>query len=146
MGRLLVVLIVMAFSGIIYLIKAGASKVTGKDGVSFQEESRKMMEKTAMGVNWMNQQWEKAKSNIGGNSQLESGNSLKNLSAIEIIARLKSNMTQVDPAQTQANYIELAVYKMGNRQFDDAEKLIRQLPEGEAREYMLDEISQKRNL
>ena len=146
MGRLVLVLIVMAFSGIIYLIKAGASKVTGSEGVSFQDESRKMMEKTARGVHWMNQQWEKAKSNVGGNNQLESGNSLRYLSATEIIARLKSNMTDVGPEQAQSQYIELAVYKMENRQFDDAEKLIRQLPEGEAREYMLDEISQKRNL
>jgi len=43
-------------------------------------------------------------------------------------------------------YIEYAVHKMNNRQFDDAEKLIMQLSEGEARNFMLNEIKEKRNL
>ena len=39
----------MIISGIIYLIKAAAGKVTGKE-VNFQDESRKVMEKTAKGT------------------------------------------------------------------------------------------------
>lgn len=62
MGRSFGLIILLIISLIIYLIKAGAGKVTGKD-VKFQDESRKVMEKTARGINWMNEQWEKARSN-----------------------------------------------------------------------------------
>ena len=61
MGRAIGLILLLILSGIIYLIKAGAGKVTGKE-VKFQDESRKVMEKTARGINWMNEQWEKAKS------------------------------------------------------------------------------------
>lgn len=40
-------------SCIIYLIKAGAGTITGNE-VNFHDESRKVMEKTARGVHWMN--------------------------------------------------------------------------------------------
>lgn len=143
MGRLILVIIVMAISGIVYLVKAGASKVTGNENVNFRDESQKIMQKTARGVKWMNEQWEDAKNNVSGNARLESGNEMKNLSATEIIARIKANAEDQEIAKMQ--YIEIAVYKMENRQFDDAEKLIRQLPGGEARDYMLEEVNQKRN-
>ena len=75
----------MIISGIIYLIKATAGKITGKE-VNFQDESRKVMEKTAKGVHWMNDQWEKAKGNATGNNQLLLGNDLKQLSPIILAA------------------------------------------------------------
>lgn len=135
----------MIISGIIYLIKAGAGKVTGKE-VNFQDESRKVMEKTARGVHWMNDQWEKAKGNATGNNQLLLGNDLKQLAPTEIIAKVKSNSAKYDLASAEGLFIEVAVYKMEKRQFDDAEKLVMQLSEGEARNFMLNEIKEKRSL
>ena len=144
MGRLILVILLMVVSGIIYLVKAGAGKITGKD-VKFEDESRKVMEKTAKGVQWMNDQWEKAKSDASGSNQLTSGGALKDLTPVEIISKIKSEPAKYDLVTAQGTYIEIAVYKMEKRQFDDAEKLIMQLSEGEARDYMLEEIRQKRN-
>lgn len=147
MGRLVLVLIVLAFSGIVYLAKAGASKVTGKENVNFKDESKKMMEKTARGVQWMNDQWERAKNNAKSSStQLTSGDDIKQKSANDIIARINNNPDKYDSGDIDTLFIDLAVYKMENRQFDDAEKLIMQLPGGEARDSMLNEITQKRKL
>ncbi len=143
MGRLVIVVVMLAISGIIYLVKAAASKVTGSE-VNFQEESRKVMTKAAKGVQWMNEQWEKAKQNAGDSNQLMLGGELKTLTPIEIIAKIKSDPSKYDLATAEGTFIEIAVYKMENRQFDDAEKLIMQLSEGEARDYMLNEIKQKR--
>jgi hypothetical protein len=145
MGRLVIIIVMMIISGIIYLIKAAAGKITGKE-VNFQDESRKVMEKTARGVHWMNDQWEKAKGNATGNNQLLLGNDLKQLSPTEIIAKVKSNPAKYDLASAEGLFIEVAVYKMEKRQFDDAEKLIMQLSEGEARNFMLNEIKEKRSL
>lgn len=145
MGRLIIIVVMMIVSGIIYLIKAAAGKVTGKE-VNFQDESRKVMEKTARGVHWMNDQWEKAKGNATGNNQLLLGNDLKQLAPTEIIAKVKSNPAKYDLASAEGLFIEVAVYKMEKRQFDDAEKLVMQLSEGEARNFMLNEIKEKRSL
>jgi hypothetical protein len=145
MGRLIIIVVMMIISGIIYLIKAAAGKVTGKE-VNFQDESRKVMEKTARGVHWMNDQWEKAKGNATGNNQLLLGNDLKQLAPTEIIAKVKSNPEKYDLASAEGLFIEIAVYKMQKRQFDDAVKLVMQLSEGEARNFMLSEIKEKRSL
>jgi len=131
-------------SCIIYLIKAGAGTITGNE-VNFQDESRKVMEKTARGVHWMNDQWEKAKGNATGNNQLLLGNDLKQLAPTEIIAKVKSNPEKYNLASAEGLFIEVAVYKMEKRQFDDAEKIVMQLSEGEARNFMLNEINDKRN-
>lgn len=131
-------------SCIIYLIKAGAGTITGNE-VNFQDESRKVMEKTARGVHWMNDQWEKAKGNATGNNQLLFGNDLKQLAPTEIIAKVKSNPEKYNLASAEGLFIEVAVYKMEKRQFDDAEKIVMQLSEGEARNFMLNEIKDKRN-
>lgn len=64
MGRLVIIIVMLIISGIIYLIKAAAGKVRGGDR---SDESRKVMEKTAKGISWMNDQWEKAKGNATGN-------------------------------------------------------------------------------
>lgn len=131
-------------SCIIYLIKAGAGTITGNE-VNFQDESRKVMKKTARGVHWMNDQWEKAKVNATGNNQLLFGNDLKQLAPTEIIAKVKSNPLKYNLASAEGLFIEVAVYKMEKRQFDDAEKIVMQLSEGEARNFMLNEIKDKRN-
>lgn len=145
MGRLVLVIIMLAVSGIVYLIKAGASKVTGKENVNFQEESRKVMEKTAKGVNWMEEQWEKAKVNAGGaNNALASGK-MCDLSATELIVKVKSDPVKYDLATAEGLYIEQALVKLNKRQFDDAQKLVMQLSAGEARDFMLKEIEEKRN-
>ena len=131
-------------SCIIYLIKAGAGTITGNE-VNFQDESRKVMEKTARGVHWMNDQLEKAKGNATGNNQLLIGNDLKQLAPTEIIAKVKSNPEKYNLASANGLFIEVAVYKMEKRQFDDAEKIVMQLSEGEAINFMLNEIKDKRN-
>jgi hypothetical protein len=146
MGRIAIVFVMLIISGIIYLVKAAASKVTGNE-VNFQDESRKVMEKAARGVNWMNDQWEKAKQNSNGSDNshhLALGNDLKFLTPTEIIAKVKNDTQKYDMATAEGLLIEIAVFKMQNRQFDDAEKLIMQLSEGEARSFMLNEVSQKR--
>jgi hypothetical protein len=145
MGRLALVVVMLLVSGVIYLIKAGIGQVTGNDNVNFKDESRKVMEKTAKGINWMNQQWENAKSNSGGQSALQSANSISDLSATEIIARVKADPVNFDMATAEGTYIEQAAIKMNKRQFDDARKLVMQLQAGEARDFMLREIEEKRN-
>lgn len=144
MGRIILVLILLGVSGIIYLVKAGASKVAGREVGDFQDESRKVMEKTAKGINWMNEQWEKAKTGNSSTAQLASG-SLIDKSATEIIASVKANPEKYPAESAESVYIESAVAKMNNRQFDDARKLVMQLQAGEARDYMLQEIEEKRN-
>ena len=126
------------------MIKAGAGTITGNE-VNFQDESRKVMEKTARGVHWMNDQLEKAKGNATGNNQLLIGNDLKQLAPTEIIAKVKSNPEKYNLASADGLFIEVAVYKMEKRQFDDAEKIVMQLSEGEAINFMLNEIKDKRN-
>jgi hypothetical protein len=142
MGRLLIIVVMLIISGVIYLIKAGVGKVTGTE-VNFKDESQKVMNTTAKGINWMNDQWDKAKTST--NTQYLTTSGFSNMSATEIIATVKVNSTKYDKASAEAIYIEQAVAKMNNRQYDDAKKLIMQVSEGEGRDYMLNEIEQKRN-
>lgn len=141
MGRLVLIIVMLLISGVIYLLKAGASKITGKE-VDFQDESRKVMQTTAKGINWMNEQWEKAKQESGNNPLPKDFSSL---TATEIIYNVKSNPSKYNNSEAEAVYIEQAVAKMNNRQFDDARKLVQQLQEGQAKNFMLDEIEQKQN-
>ena len=147
MARLAFVIFMMIISGIVFLVKKGASVVTGKD-VSFKDETGKVMHTTAKGINWMNEQWEKAKANAGvsSNTKYIESNNFSEMSAFEIIVRVKSEPTKFDSQQAESTYIEQAVSKMNKRQFDDAYKLVMQLPDGEAREFMLKEIEQKRSI
>lgn len=142
MGRLLLVVAMLIISGIIYLVKAGIGKVTGQE-VNFQDESKKVMQTTAKGINWMNDQWEKAKA--GSTNANLSDTNFSVMSATEIIANVKANSTSNDNTTAESIYIEQAVVKMNNRQFDDARKLVMQIKEGEAQTFMLSEIEQKRN-
>jgi hypothetical protein len=143
MVRLVFVVIMLIISGTIYLVKAGVGKVTGKE-VNFQDESKKVMQTTAKGLNWMNEQWEKAKT--GNNSTNLTLGSFSEKSATEIIANIKYNSSIYDTSTSETLYIEYAVTKMNKRQFDDAIKLVMQLQEGDARNFMLKEIEQKRNV
>ena len=142
MARLALMVIMLIISGIIFLVKAGAGKITGKD-VSFQDESKKVMVKTAKGINWMNEQWDSAKAG-NGVTKLSSGMNAQ-MSAIEFIAQVKANPAKYDIATAESLYIEQAVARMNNRQFDDARKLIMQLQDGDARSFMLNEIEERRN-
>ncbi len=142
MARLAFVVIMLIISGIIFIVKASVGKVTGKE-VNFQDESKKVMHSAAKGINWMNDQWEKAKS--GSHITNQPTGSFQNMSATELIANIKSNPTKYDTSTAEAIYIEQGVAKMNNRQFDDARKLVMQLKEGEGRDFMLSEIEQKRN-
>lgn len=140
MIRLVFVVIMLIISGIIYLVKAGVGKVTGTE-VTFKGENDKVMHTAAKGINWMNQQWENAKS--GNNVKQPGYDDFTTISATEIIAKIKAN--PISYAKAEDIYIEQAVRKMNNRQFDDANKLVMQLQEEESRNYMLNEIEQKRN-
>ena len=71
---------------------------------------------------------------------------LKEKSTIEIIAKLKSANSDKNMVETDSLFIEFATYKMECRQFDDAEKLIMQLTPGEARDFLLNELTQKRKV
>lgn len=144
MGRLIIVIVLLIVSGIIYLVKAAAGKVTGRD-VKFQDESQKVMQSAAKGVQWMNDQWEKAKSGerkVG----ITEGKDFYDLTPTEIIAKIKSNKAEYDIVKAESTYIEIAAHKMEKRQFDDAKKLIMQLSAGEARDFMLQELEEKRHL
>ena len=139
MGRLVLVVFMMIISGIIFLFKKGASAITGKE-VTFKDESAKVMNSTAKGLNWMNDQWEKAKLNAGMSNDI-----FTTMSAFEIITKVKSNPAQFDPKKAESIYIDQAGVKMKNRQFDDARKLAEQLPNSEIKDFMLKEIEQKRS-
>ena len=142
MGRLIFVIFMLIISGIIYLVKAGAGKITGKE-VDFKDESRKVMEKTAKGINWMNDQWERAKT---GSATTKIGNDKQNqMSAIEFIGHIKASPGRYDKETADSLFVEQAVARMDKRQFDDAVKLIMQLDEGEGRSFMLNEIKKSRN-
>lgn len=138
MGRLVIVVFMMIISGIIFLLKKGASVVTGKE-VTFKDESEKVMNSTAKGINWMNDQWESAKLNAGMKNDV-----FNSMSAFEIITKVKSDPIQFDSKKAESIYIEQAGVKMRNRQFDDARKLAEQLPNSDVRDFMLEEIDQKR--
>lgn len=142
MGRLIFLVLMLIVSGVIYLIKAGAGKITGNE-VSFQDESKKVMEKTARGINWMNEQWENAKSGNSPTTLLNSN--FSEMSAVELIALIKSNPSKYNKETSETLFIEQAVERMNRRHFDDAIKLIMQLDEGEGRKFMLTEVETKRN-
>lgn len=140
MGRLILVVILMAISGVVYLVKAGARKVTGGKEVNFQEESQKVMEKTAKGVEWMNEQWEQAKSQAKSE---ESSRSLKTLKfdgkpANDIIANIRGNPGEYNETEAEAIYVEQALRKIQSGQPEEAKQLAYQVLDKDSREYILD--------
>jgi predicted Holliday junction resolvase-like endonuclease len=69
MGRLIFFVIVGIIAIAIAVIKMGVGKVTGNEklkNTTMQGETKKVMDKTAKGINWMEQQWEQSKKDAEG--------------------------------------------------------------------------------
>ena len=66
MARLFLFVIIAIIAGIIAVIKSAIGKVTGNEelkNTTLKSESKKVMDKTAKGISWMEEQWEEAKKN-----------------------------------------------------------------------------------
>ena len=64
MARLVLFVIIAIIAGIIALIKSAIGKVSSNEklrNTSFEGETKKVMDKTAKGVSWMEKQWEESK-------------------------------------------------------------------------------------
>jgi hypothetical protein len=65
MARLLLLGIIAIIALLIFLAKKGAGRVMGEDNplnkTTFKDETGKVMDKTARGLNWMEKQWEESK-------------------------------------------------------------------------------------
>lgn len=146
MGRLILVIILMAASGVIYLVKAGARKVTGGKEVNFQEESQKVMEKTAKGVQWMNEQWEQAKSQAksGADTRSLKASRFDGKSANDIIATIRRNPSEYNEAEAEAIYVELSLKKIQSGHAEEAKQLAYQVLDQDSRDYILDKVESKR--
>lgn len=61
----LIFLVFVAIIGVIFfVIKSSVGKITGSENLrntTFKGETKKVMDKTASGIGWMNEQWEKSK-------------------------------------------------------------------------------------
>jgi hypothetical protein len=142
MGRLILVIILMGVSGVIYLAKAGARKVTGGKEVNFQQESQKVMEKTARGVEWMNAQWDQAKSQAKGVDQRSSKASrFDNETASTIITEIRKNPNEYDNAEAEAIFVEQALKKVQSNRPEEAKQLAYQVLDDDSREYLLSKIA-----
>lgn len=142
MGRLILVIILMGISGVIYLVKAGARKVTGGEDVNFRDESQKVMEKTARGVEWMNAQWEQAKSQAKGGADQRSLKASKfdGKPATEIISEIRRSPNEYDSAEAEAIFVEQSLKKIQNNQKEEAKQLAYQVLDDNSRNYLLDKI------
>lgn len=142
MGRVILVLILMAISGIIYLAKAGARKVTGGREVNFRDESQKVMEKTAKGVHWMNDQWEQAKSQAKSGNQLRSDKSSRfdQKPAEIVISTIRSNPSEYNNAEAEAIYVEQALRRIKEHEYEDARLIAYQVLDKHSRDYILGQI------
>ena len=64
MGKLLLFFIIVIVAGVIALAKILLGKATGNESLgstTLKGETKKVMDKTARGVNWMEEQWEQSK-------------------------------------------------------------------------------------
>jgi hypothetical protein len=64
MTRLLFILFIAGISFVIFIIKNMAGHVVGNKKLkksTFKGETKKVMDKTAKGMSWMEQQWEQSK-------------------------------------------------------------------------------------
>tara|TARA_R110002072_G_scaffold244492_1_gene403807 strand:+ start:125 stop:370 length:246 start_codon:yes stop_codon:yes gene_type:complete len=62
--RLVFFLVVLAISGIIWLVKQGAGYVADSHELkdtTFKQQTQKTMDKSARTLNWMDEQWKNAK-------------------------------------------------------------------------------------
>lgn len=142
MGRLILVVILMAASGVIYLIKAGAQKVTGGKEVNFRDESQKVMQKTAKGVEWMNNQWEEAKSQAKSGSESRSlkASRFDGLPASEIITNIRRKPNEYSEAEAEAIFVEQSLKKIQNGRKEEAKQLAYQILDDSSREYILSKV------
>lgn len=144
MGRILLVIILMGVSGVIYLIKAGARKVTGGEEVNFQKESQKVMEKTARGVEWMNSQWEQAKSQAKGvDDRSSKAARFDNKTASTIITEIRKNPNEYNSAEAEAIFVEQSLKKVKSNNPEEAKQLAYQVLDDESREYLLSKIERE---
>ena len=64
MGRLFIFLIIAIIAGAISLIKNSVGTAIGNEDLkksSVQSEAKNVMDKTAKGISWMEEQWEESK-------------------------------------------------------------------------------------
>ena len=64
MGRLFLFIIVAIVAGIIAASKSAVGKLSGNEelkNASLKGEAKKVMDKTAKGISWMEKQWEESK-------------------------------------------------------------------------------------
>ena len=69
MGRLFLFVIIGIVAVVIFVIKSAAGKVTRNErlkNITFKGETKKVMDKTAKGISWMEQQWEQSKEEAEG--------------------------------------------------------------------------------
>jgi uncharacterized protein YjbJ (UPF0337 family) len=64
MGRIFLFIIIFIIAGVIAMVKSALGKATGNESLkstTLKGETKKVMDKTARGVNWMEDQWEQSK-------------------------------------------------------------------------------------
>ena len=64
MGRLFLFLIILVVAGIAFVIKSAIGEVSSDEkfkNTSLKGETKNVMDKTAKGVRWMEDQWEESK-------------------------------------------------------------------------------------
>lgn len=64
MGKLFLFVVIAIIAGIIAVIKSGIGKVSGNEelkNASLKGEAKKVMDKTAKGISWLEEQWEESK-------------------------------------------------------------------------------------
>ena len=64
MGRAILFIVILAIAGAITVLKSMACRVTRNEALkntSLRGETKKVMDKTAKGVSWMEKQWDESK-------------------------------------------------------------------------------------
>lgn len=72
MGRLFLFVIIAIIAGVIALAKNAIGNVSGNDELkdaSVRSEAKKVMDKTARGINWMEEQWEESKKSVNSSNK-----------------------------------------------------------------------------
>jgi len=72
MGRAILFIVILGIAALLAVIKSLAGRVSGNENLkntSLKGETRKVMDKTAKGISWMEQQWEESKSSANKNDK-----------------------------------------------------------------------------
>jgi predicted Holliday junction resolvase-like endonuclease len=72
MGRLFLFVIIAIIAGVIAVAKSAVGQVTKNEelkNTTLKGEAKKVMDKTAKGVSWMEEQWEESKKNAEDSSK-----------------------------------------------------------------------------